>query len=107
MSDTIKINCYDLFKNGIYLSTQISKLKEIVDEMRIVNNDIKDSWDGIDYDKFYQSFDEFLNKYEPIEANLLDNVAIMKNIAKKHGSIDTDLKDTARRWDVSQNEYKN
>ena len=103
MGNSIKVNCYELYKNGIYLSTQISRLKEIIEEMKIINNEMKDSWKGIEYDNFYQSFDDHLNKYDNIETNVIDNVNIMKDVAKKHGNIDEDLVQIAKRWEVGQN----
>ena len=104
MGNSININCYELYKNGIYLNTQVSRLKEIVEEMRIINNDMKDSWNGIEYDKFYQSFANFLDRYDEIENNIMDNAAVMKEVAKKHGTIETDLKETVREWEVNHNE---
>ena len=92
MGDSIKINCYELYKNGIYLNTQISKLREIVEEMKIINNDMKDAWNGIEYDKFYQSFDEHLYLFDKIDDNIINNANIIKEVAKKHGNIDNNLK---------------
>jgi uncharacterized protein YukE len=99
MAKTIKINCYELYKNSIYLEKELNKVKEIVEDMKAINEDIKDSWDGIDYDKFYSRFDFYLNSYQDFEDHLDSDINVMKTVAKKHGNIDTDLKDTAKRWE--------
>ena len=98
MGNVIRINCRELYKNSIYINTQISKLKEIIVEMKSINDDIKDSWDGIDYDAFYQKFDKYLDSFDAIEEVILENAEKMKIVAKRHGNIDTSLIETSNKW---------
>ena len=98
MGNIIKINCKELYKNSLYINYQISRLKEVIEEMKTVNDDIKNSWDGIDYDAFYQKFSNYLDSFAEIEKTILDNSEKMKTVATRHGLIDTSLQDTSRNW---------
>ena len=101
MSDSIRINCRDLYIDGMYILQQVEKLKEVVEEMKSINEDIKDSWDGTDYDAFYSKFDYYLSSLDDIETVLTDNAEMMKKVAKRHGNVDNDLIDTTRNWGAS------
>ncbi len=101
MGNVIRINCRELCKNSIYIKTQIARLKEIIVEMKTINDDIKDSWDGIDYDAFYQKFDKYLDSFDAIEEAILENSEKMIIIAKRHGNIDSSLIDTSNKWGTS------
>jgi uncharacterized protein YukE len=98
MGNIIKINCRELYKDGMYIASQVDKLKEVVEEMRSINEDIKDSWDGSDYHAFYNKFNEYLDSFSSIEAVLTEQSDNMKKVAKRHGNVDNSLLDTSKRW---------
>ena len=101
MGNVIRVNCRELYIDGMYLLEQVEKLKEIVEEMKSINEDIKDSWDGTDYDAFYSKFDYYLESFKGIENVITENAINMKNIAKKHGNIDNSLLETSKNWGAS------
>ena len=101
MGNVIRVDCRELYIDGMYILQQVDKLKEVVEEMRSINEDIKDSWDGTDYDAFYSKFDYYLRSIEDIRTVLSDNAEMMKKIAKRHGNVDNSLLDTTKNWGAS------
>ena len=98
MGNVIRVNCRELYINGMYLLQQVDKLKEIVEEMKTINEDIKDSWDGTDYDAFYSKFNYYLESLSSLEEVISDNANNMKKVAKRHGNIDNSLVETTKNW---------
>ena len=98
MGNVIRVNCRELYIDGMYLLQQVDKLKEIVEEMKSINENIKESWDGTDYDAFYSKFNSYLDSITEIEKILTENANSMKTVAKKHGNIDNSLLETSKNW---------
>ncbi len=98
MGNIIKVNCRELYSNCIYINAQLERLKEVVTEMKEINEEIMNAWDGEDYDVFYKTFDAYLTSFDDIETAISNNNAKMKLIARRHGNIDTILEETSKNW---------
>lgn len=94
MGKTFKINCRKLYETGLYLDKQIEELKINIMEMKEISNDIKTIWNGKDYNNFNTNFTSYLDSINLIEEEILNKSKIMKDIAKKHNLVDTNLMDT-------------
>lgn len=97
MGNILKINCRELYKSGIYINAQVSVLDKIVEDMKVINSNIKNAWNGNDYDNFCSNFDQYLASIKPLEMSLIDKASLLKSIAVKHGSIDKNLYDNLNR----------
>ena len=97
MSPIFKINCRKLYETALYLDKQINDLKENVEAMKKITEDMKESWSGKDYDDFNEKFTSYLNSITPIEDEILNKSNVMKNVAKKHNRIDNNLMDNMDR----------
>lgn len=102
MGNTLKVNCKELYKTGAYITLQVKELDEIVTHMKNINEEIKNAWDGNDYDAFYQNFNEYLSDIKNLECSLIDQSAIIKSVAVKHGRIDKNLYDDLKRGIIDE-----
>lgn len=93
MGNVFKINCYKLYETGMYLNSYGLKLKDVIDDMKKVNAEIRAVWDGTDYDSFYKNFNEYLSSIENLQKSILEKAEIFKSIAVKHGKVDKNLSD--------------
>lgn len=96
MAKILKINCRELYKIGMYFGAQSKKLENIVNSMKNINSDIKSAWDGIDYNTFYENYNNFLSSIKTIENSLLEKSDLLKNVALKHNIVDNDLIDNLK-----------
>lgn len=91
MGNIFRINCYKLYETGMHLDSYGSELKDVIDDMKKVNNEISDTWNGTDYDSFCKNFDEYLSSIENLQKSILEKAALFKSIATKHGKVDKNM----------------
>ena len=91
MANIFKINCKELYKIGAFFNLQGNNLKNIVDNMKKTNEDIKALWNGIDSEMFYENYNEFLVSINEVELFMIEKGELLKEMAIKHGNIDKDL----------------
>ena len=96
MGKIFKINCRKLYETALYLDRQVEELKANIADMKKITEDIKTSWNGMDYNNFCSNFTSYLNSITAIEDELNEKSATMKNVAKKHNSIDDNLMKNAK-----------
>lgn len=87
----IRINCQEVYKSGIKLNNQLAELKQIVENMKKINENIKTAWTGPDSENFNKNFGDYLNGFITIEKQLENDQALLKSSALQHGTKDNEL----------------
>ncbi len=91
MGNIFKINCRELYSMGMYFNTQANELEKIITNIKKINEDIKSSWDGNDYDAFFENYNLFLTSIKDIEKSIIDEANLFKEIAIKHNRVDKEI----------------